>query len=82
MREIAQGEKTFGEPVEVAGRKVIPVAAVGRLFDGRIAGEAPLGALEVTAEQTRFVPMWDERALAAVLLAGVGLGLLLGRLVR
>lgn len=87
MREIAhaQGasvERVFGKPIEAGDLTVIPVAAVGRLFDGRIAGEAPVGALEVSADGARFVSAWDRTALAAALLAGAGLGLLLGRLIR
>lgn len=82
MREIAHGERVFGDPIETAGRTVIPVAAAGSLFDGRIAGAAPIGAFEITADHTRFISVWGQGALAGVLLAGVGLGLLLGRLAR
>ncbi len=37
----------------------------------------PLGVIEVSEQQTRFVAISDRRKLAGVLLAGIGLGLLL-----
>ncbi len=38
----------------------------------------PVGVIEVSSQQTRFVPITDRRKLAAALLAGVGLGIWLG----
>jgi len=37
----------------------------------------PLGVIEVSAEQTRFVPITSRRKLAGALVAGVGFGILL-----
>lgn len=37
----------------------------------------PLGVIEISEQQTRFVPISDRRKLAGTLLAGIGLGLLL-----
>ena len=38
----------------------------------------PVGVIEVSSQQTRFVPITDRRKLAGALLAGVGLGIWLG----
>ena len=38
----------------------------------------PVGVIEVSNQQTRFVPITDRKKLGGVLLAGIGLGLLLG----
>jgi len=38
----------------------------------------PVGVIEVSSQQTRFIPITDRRKLAGVLLAGVGLGMWLG----
>jgi uncharacterized spore protein YtfJ len=38
----------------------------------------PVGAIEVSDQQTRFVPITDRKRLAGAILAGIGLGMLLG----
>jgi uncharacterized spore protein YtfJ len=38
----------------------------------------PVGVIEVSDRQTRFVPITDRKRLAGAVLAGVGLGMLLG----
>src|ERR1700676_2999512 len=38
----------------------------------------PAGVIEVSDEQTRFVPISDRKRLAGAVLAGIGLGMLLG----
>jgi len=38
----------------------------------------PVGVIEVSNQQTRFVPISDRRKLAGAVLAGVGLGVWLG----
>jgi uncharacterized spore protein YtfJ len=38
----------------------------------------PVGVIEISEEQTRFVPITDRKRLAGVALAGIGLGMLLG----
>jgi uncharacterized spore protein YtfJ len=38
----------------------------------------PLGVVEVSEQQTRFVPISDRRKLTGALLAGIGLGMWLG----
>ena len=39
----------------------------------------PVGVIQVSSQQTRFIPITDRRKLVGVLLAGVGLGMWLGR---
>jgi uncharacterized spore protein YtfJ len=39
----------------------------------------PLGVFEVTEGQTRFIPLDEDRKLLAVLLVGIGLGILWAR---
>ena len=38
----------------------------------------PVGVIEVSDQPTRFVPITDRRRLAGAVLAGIGLGMLLG----
>ena len=38
----------------------------------------PVGVVEVSGQQTRFVPITNHRRLAGAVLAGIGLGMLLG----
>jgi uncharacterized spore protein YtfJ len=42
----------------------------------------PVGVIEMSSQQTRFVPISDRKKLTSVLLAGVGLGVWLGWLRR
>ncbi|MFC7203399.1 spore germination protein GerW family protein [Haloferax namakaokahaiae] len=42
----------------------------------------PIGIVEVTPEETKFVRFGESRRLAGVLALGVGLGLAIGRLLR
>jgi uncharacterized spore protein YtfJ len=50
----------------------------GHGFGGGIASK-PFGVVEITAEGTRFIPFDDTRKLAGAVLAGVVLGILIGR---
>ena len=38
----------------------------------------PVGVIEVSSQQTRFVPITDRKKLTAALLAGIGFGMWLG----
>ena len=38
----------------------------------------PVGVIEVSDQQTRFVPITDRKRMAGAVLAGIGLGMLLG----
>ena len=40
--------------------------------------DIPVGVIEVSDQQTRFVPITDRKRLAGAVLAGIGLGILLG----
>jgi uncharacterized spore protein YtfJ len=39
----------------------------------------PVGVIEVSNQQTRFIPITSRKKLTGAVLAGVGLGILLGR---
>ena len=64
-------------------------AGTGGVGDTRARGEGggggagvravPVGVIEVSNQQTRFVPITSRRKLAGVLMAGVGVGLWLAR---
>lgn len=96
----ASVEAVYGDPIEVDGRTIVPVARVGYGFGGGFGrgsdesgdggtGEGggggggvsakPVGAIEVDDDETRFVRFDDRRRAGLALLAGVALGLLLGR---
>ena len=45
---------------------------------GRRVQAVPVGVIEVSNQQTRFVPITDRKKLGGVLLAGIGLGMWLG----
>jgi len=38
----------------------------------------PVGVIEISDQRTRFVPITDRKKLAGAVLAGIGLGMLLG----
>jgi uncharacterized spore protein YtfJ len=38
----------------------------------------PIGVIDITNQQTRFVPITDRKRLGAAVLIGIGLGILLG----
>jgi len=92
----------FGDPIEVQGKTVVPVAKVaygfgaglgtgrgkggddsGRNAEGGGGGGGvrafPAGALEITADHTRFVPFLDLRWLAGAFAAGALVGMLFHR---
>ena len=93
LRERASVESVYGEPIESHGKTVIPVARIAYVFGGGFGSSAeeegegaggglsarPVGALEVTDGETRFVRFGDRRRLGMTLVAGLVLGLLLGR---
>jgi len=86
----ASARNVFGDPVSVGNRTVIPIAQVRYAFGaggghaedkehsgggggGRVRAR-PCGALEVTAEGTRFIAFDDPRRLGAALALGFVLG--------
>ena len=94
----ASVKQVYGEPIEVSGRTLIPVARVAFGFGGGLgasrdtqkgitaAGEdksagaggggaaTPVGVLEISAEETRFIPANPLRWI----LGGAAIGALLG----
>ena len=94
LRESASTETVYGDPIERDGRTVVPVANVSYGFGGGWgtddeegegggggggASATPVGALEVTAETTRFVRFGDRRRVGVALFVGLVLGVLLRR---
>jgi uncharacterized spore protein YtfJ len=82
----------FGEPITAEGKTIVPVVKIrygfggrsGQRTEGRESGGGgfagrPVGVIEITREQTRFIPIapsnWE---IAAAIGIGVCLGLLLG----
>lgn len=95
LRASAGVKTVYGEPVVVDGKTIIPVAKVasrqGKEAIATEAGEGagggvaakPVGVVEISGQETKFVPFGQGKRLAwtAVIGSGVGLvlGLLLGR---
>ena len=91
--EHAGARTVYGEPVSAGGRTVLPVATVRYGFGGTAGGKGstwehaggggggliakPLGVVEITQSQTRFIPILSSRALVIAVGAGVCLGFLL-----
>ncbi len=79
----ASAKTIFGEPVSIPGKTVVPVARIRAGFgSGRNGGGGgfvgkPVGVVEITPEQTRFISISSKWALLAVFGAGVALGYLL-----
>jgi uncharacterized spore protein YtfJ len=93
----ANVKSVFGEPIQLDGKTVVPIAKVAYGFgagsgtggvesskaEGGGGGGGvrafPAGALEITAEHTRFIPFRDTRWLACAFAAGALMGSLLWR---
>jgi uncharacterized spore protein YtfJ len=85
----------FGEPVEAQGKTVIPVAQVsygfgagsGSRSDDQSSGgggggglkAAPIGVVEITPQNTRFIPITPGRKLLGAAAAGLVFGMWMGR---
>jgi len=95
IKDSATVKTVFGEPVSAHGRTVIPVARIAYGFggggrDGESKGEGgggglvgtPVGVIEITKEQTEFLPINDKRKLAAAGLGGFCLGMLLLKVLK
>lgn len=97
LHESANVTTVFGDPIERDGRTVVPVARVAYGFGGGFGsgtdesgeggigggvGSRPVGTVEITDHETRFVPIPSRRRQAATVgafLLGVVPGALLGR---
>jgi uncharacterized spore protein YtfJ len=92
--EHAGARTVYGEPVSVDGKTVLPVATIRAGFGGSSGGTGnnwehgggggggliakPLGVVEITPSQTRFIPIVSSRALVIAVGVGVCLGWLIG----
>src|ERR1022692_655051 len=87
--EHAGAKIVYGEPVSVDGKTVLPVATIRYGFGGSSGGKGngggggglvakPLGVVEITQAQTRFIPIVSGRALLIAVNLGVCLGFLAG----
>ena len=80
LRTSASVKTVYGEPVVIDGKTIIPVANVASSVGG---GAKPLGVVEISGEETKFVSFGQTKKLsmAAAIASGLGLvlGLLLGR---
>jgi uncharacterized spore protein YtfJ len=92
--EHAGAKIVYGEPVSVDGKTVLPVATIRCGFGGSTGGKGnnwehgssgggglvakPLGVVEITQSQTRFIPIVSGRALLIAVGVGFGLGFLVG----
>ena len=81
VRTNASMKAVFGEPVRADGRTLIPVAKVAGK-DGVGAVARPIGVVEVTAAETKFLAFGQTKRFAWVAAISAALGLLVGRLVR
>jgi uncharacterized spore protein YtfJ len=94
LQTSATVKAVFGEAITAQGKTIIPVARVAFGFgggsgQGRPEGEGrgggggvaamPLGVYEVTAEETRFVPLNEGRNLLLAVAAGFVIGSFLAR---
>jgi uncharacterized spore protein YtfJ len=90
-------KNVFGEPVTIDGKTIIPVASVkygfgagggGSTAQDRAGGGGggvrmtPVGVLEVTATETRFIYFFDPGRLALTVGAGFILGMMFSRMRR
>src|SRR6266496_967465 len=85
----------YGEPVSVRGKIILPVATVRYGFGGGSGGSGdkqqhgggggggliakPVGVVEVTDSETRFIPIRSPWAMVAAVGIGVALGFLIQR---
>ncbi|HTX36860.1 MAG TPA: spore germination protein GerW family protein [Bryobacteraceae bacterium] len=85
-------KSVYGEPIVLEGKTVLPVARIRYGFGGGSGGKGnqeqygggggggllaqPLGVVEITPSETRFVPISPSRAVATA----AALGFFLGRL--
>jgi len=92
--EHAGAKTVYGEPVSVNGKTVLPVATIRYGFGGSSGGKGsnwehggggggglvakPLGVVEITQSQTRFIPICSSRTLLLAVGLGVCIGLLAG----
>jgi uncharacterized spore protein YtfJ len=90
----ASVKAVYGEPIVAQGKTVVPVAKIiygygagagtAGVRDSKAHGEGggvraiPIGVIEITDQQTRFVPISDRKKLTGAVMVGIGLGMWLG----
>jgi uncharacterized spore protein YtfJ len=95
MVDHAGAKTVYGDPVSVGGKTIVPVAKIrygfgggsGRKNDREHGGGGgggmvanPIGVVEITEAQTRFIPIsLPTRIIAGTVILGLCLGWLLGR---
>jgi uncharacterized spore protein YtfJ len=95
LQSSAQVKMVYGEPVSAEGKTIIPIAKISYGFGGGFGRSAkseeegggggggvtatPLGALEITAQETRFIRFNEPQRFLAAAAAGFLLGALLSR---
>ena len=81
IRTSASVKTVFGEPVRVNGKTFIPVAKVPAP-DAVGATARPIGVVQVSETETKFLSFGQTRRFAWVAAISAALGLVVGRLVR
>src|SRR5258708_27440222 len=92
LKDSATVRNVYGDPIQAGAKTIVPVAKVAYGFGG---GEAkdekhgfgggggvqakPIGVLEITDAQTRWVPLNPFRTLAMAAGIGMFVGMFLGR---
>ena len=95
LQDHANVRAVYGDPVELEGKTILPVARVAYGFGGGFGsseesdevGEGggggvsarPTGVVEITEDETRFIRFTDWKRLAGAAVGGAVLGYLLGR---
>lgn len=84
LRGSASAKTVYGDPVVVDGKTVIPVAKVAERrasANGKagVDGKAkPVGVVEISGAETRFLPFGQAKRLTFAGLIGSGIGLVVG----
>jgi uncharacterized spore protein YtfJ len=92
--EHAGAKIVYGEPVSVDGKTVLPIATIRCGFGGSSGGKGsnwqhgggggggliakPVGVVEITQSQTRFIPIFSSWTVLVAIGLGVCIGLLAG----
>src|SRR6266851_1812080 len=77
----ASVKAVYGEPISAHGKTVVPVAKIMYGYGAGGGGGVraiPVGVIEISDQQTRFVPITDRKMLTGAVLAGIGFGMWLG----
>lgn len=78
VRATAGVKTVYGEPIKVDGKTIIPIAKGG----GVGAYAAPVGVVEVSEQETKFVPINLRKKLTIAGALGAAAGMLFGLFLR